>query len=41
MRRFPWVLDGAFEYENSEEAIASIEESIFDPAEAKLREIIR
>lgn len=39
IRRFPWVLDGAFEYENPEEVIESINDSILEPVEAKLREL--
>ena len=41
IRRFPWVLDGAFEYENSKEIIESINDSILEPVEAKLRALIR
>jgi hypothetical protein len=39
IRRFPWVLDGAFEYENPEELIGSINDNILDPVEAKLKEL--
>jgi uncharacterized protein YjbI with pentapeptide repeats len=39
IRHFPWVVQGAFEYENAEEVIASIKDSILDPVEAKLREL--
>jgi hypothetical protein len=39
IRRFPWVLDGAFEYEDTEEVIGSINDSILEPLEAKLRQI--
>jgi uncharacterized protein YjbI with pentapeptide repeats len=39
MRRYPWVLAGAFEYENPEEVIGSIEDAIIEPVEAKLREL--
>ena len=39
IRRFPWVLDGAFEYENSDEVIKSINDKILEPVEAKLKEI--
>ena len=39
IRRFPWVLDGAFEYEDSEEVIESINDNILKPIEAKLREL--
>jgi hypothetical protein len=31
IRRYPWVLDGAFEYENPEEVIKSINHSILEP----------
>ena len=37
IRRYPWVLDGAFEYEGTEEVIESINDSILEPVEAKLR----
>jgi hypothetical protein len=40
IRRFPWVLDGAFEYENPAEVIESINNSILEPVEAKLKELI-
>jgi hypothetical protein len=39
IRRFPWVIDGAFEYENAQEVIASITENIIDPVEHKLKEL--
>jgi hypothetical protein len=39
IRRFPWVLDGAFEYENPEEVIASINDNILRPVEEKLKEL--
>jgi len=39
IRRFPWVIDGAFEYETVEEVIGSINDSILNPVEAKLREL--
>jgi hypothetical protein len=41
IRRFPWVLDGAFEYDNPEEVIESINDSILEPVEAKLKELSR
>ena len=41
IRRFPWVLDGAFEYDNPAEVIRSINDNILEPLEAKLRELIR
>jgi uncharacterized protein YjbI with pentapeptide repeats len=41
IRRFPWVLDGAFEYDNPEEVIESINDNILEPVEAKLRELTR
>jgi hypothetical protein len=37
IRRFPWVLDGAFEYENPKEVIESINDHILNPVEAKLK----
>jgi hypothetical protein len=39
IRRFPWVIDGAFEYETAEEVIGSINDSILNPVEAKLKEL--
>ena len=39
IRRFPWVLGGAFEYDNPEEVIESINDSILKPIEAKLKEL--
>jgi hypothetical protein len=39
IRRFPWVVTGAFEYENVEEVIHSINDRILGPVEAKLREL--
>jgi len=39
IRRFPWVIDGAFEYETVEEVIGSIDDSILNPVEAKRREL--
>ena len=39
IRRFPWVLPDAFEYENVEEVIASIKENVIGPAEAKVKEL--
>jgi hypothetical protein len=39
IRRFPWVIDGAFEYETVEEVIGSINDSILNPVEAKLKEL--
>jgi uncharacterized protein YjbI with pentapeptide repeats len=41
IRRFPWVLPEAFEYENAEDVIASIRENIIAPAEAKVEELRR
>jgi uncharacterized protein YjbI with pentapeptide repeats len=40
-RRYPWVIEGAYEYENVEEAVASIQENIIAPAEAKVEELRR
>jgi uncharacterized protein YjbI with pentapeptide repeats len=39
IRRFPWVIDGAFEYENADEVINSIPIGIIDPVEKRLREL--
>jgi uncharacterized protein YjbI with pentapeptide repeats len=39
IRRFPWVIDGAFEYETPEEVIESINENVLKPVEAKLKEL--
>jgi hypothetical protein len=39
IRRFPWVIPGAFEYETAAEIIGSIKDKILDPVEAKLREL--
>ena len=39
IRQFRSVVTGAFKYENSEEVIRSINESILEPVEAKLREL--
>ena len=39
IRRFPWVLSGAFEYDNPEEVIESINDNILEPIEAKLKEL--
>jgi hypothetical protein len=41
IRRFPWVLDGAFEYETTEEVVGAINDSILGPVEAKVRELAR
>jgi hypothetical protein len=39
IRKFPWVIKDPYEYEGVEEAIASIQEDIIGPAEAKVREL--
>jgi hypothetical protein len=39
IRRFPWVIDGAFEYENPEEVIESINENVLKPVEARRKEL--
>lgn len=39
IRRFPWVIDGAFEYENADEVINSIPSGTIDPVEKRLREL--
>jgi hypothetical protein len=39
IRRFPWIVTGAFEYENPEEVIKSINGNIIKPVEAKLKEL--
>lgn len=41
IRRFPWVIEGALEYETPQEVIASIKDSILEPVEGKLREIAK
>jgi hypothetical protein len=41
LRPYTWVLGGAFEYENPEEVIASINDRILEPVEAKLKELSR
>ena len=40
IRRFPWVIEGAFEYENAQEVITSIPDAIIDPAEKKLKDLL-
>jgi uncharacterized protein YjbI with pentapeptide repeats len=37
--RFPWVIKGAYEYEREAEVIASIQENVVGPAEAKVKEL--
>jgi uncharacterized protein YjbI with pentapeptide repeats len=37
--RFPWVIKGAYEYEREAEVIASIQENVIGPAEAKVKEL--
>jgi uncharacterized protein YjbI with pentapeptide repeats len=37
--KFPWVVKGRYEYENAEELIASIQENVLGPAEAKVKEL--
>ena len=39
IRPYTWVLEGAFEYENPEEVIDSINDGILEPVEAKLKEL--
>jgi hypothetical protein len=39
IRRYPWVIKGAYEYEDGEEVIASIKENVIGPAEAKVKEL--
>jgi hypothetical protein len=39
IKRFPSVVAGAFEYENPEEVIGSINDCILKPVEAKLKEL--
>jgi hypothetical protein len=41
IRSYTWVLGGAFEYENPEEVIKSINDNILLPVEAKLKELSR
>jgi hypothetical protein len=31
IRRFPWVIEGAFEYKDAQQVIASIKDNIIDP----------
>jgi hypothetical protein len=40
IRRFPWVLD-TYYYDNVDAVLASIEDKIISPAEAKVRELAR
>src|SRR5271165_5106890 len=39
LRKFPWVIDGAFEYETVEEVIESINDKVLKPVEAKLAKL--
>jgi hypothetical protein len=39
-RRYPWVLD-TYYYDNLNEVLASIEDKVISPAEAKVRELAR
>jgi hypothetical protein len=39
IRKFPWVIGGAYEYEREEELISSIKENVVGPAEAKVTEL--
>ena len=39
IRRFPWVVAAAFEYETVEEVIGSINDGILNPVEAKLKKL--
>lgn len=41
IRRYPWVITGAYEYEDGEEVMASIEENVIGPAETKVKELRR
>jgi hypothetical protein len=41
IRKFPWVIDGAYEYEDEEEVIASIKGNVMGPAETKVKELRR
>jgi hypothetical protein len=38
-RNSPWFVKGRYEYENAEEVIASLEENVIGPAEAKVKEL--
>jgi hypothetical protein len=38
-RNSPWFVKGRYEYENAEELIASIQENVLGPAEAKVKEL--
>jgi uncharacterized protein YjbI with pentapeptide repeats len=39
IRRFPWVIKGAYEYEDEKEVITSIIENVIGPAEEKVKEL--
>ena len=39
IRKFPWVVGGAYEYEREAEVIASIQENVLGPAETKVKEL--
>jgi hypothetical protein len=41
IRRYPWVVADAFEYETPEGVIGSIKDGIIEPAEAKLRQLTK
>jgi hypothetical protein len=38
-RNSPWFVKDTYEYENTEEVIASIKENVIGPAEAKVKEL--
>jgi hypothetical protein len=38
-RRFPWVIEDPYEYEDEKEVITSIKENVIVPAEAKVKEL--
>jgi hypothetical protein len=38
-RRFPWVIEDPYEYEDDKEVITSITENVIVPAEAKVKEL--
>ena len=39
IRKYPWVIEDTYEYENANEVIASIKAKIIGPAEAKVQEL--
>lgn len=39
IRRYPWVIEGAYEYGSEQEVITLIKENVIGPAEAKVKEL--